>query len=178
MKRWSQMMMCSSQQARLVGQAARNCSPLQRCLGRLSSCSLGSKKQEIRCLMWPSGTPPSTLAKHLRQIRKRPRRSKEDMFREVLHCSSAEKRECKECWEAERQDRKEDQEFKDATERKIKIERAGTTNTYTASLFLCLRERTAQMFSWKAMETTCNATLQHQSQRDSFSKCCLKASLI
>ncbi|CAM5179369.1 unnamed protein product, partial [Eretmochelys imbricata] len=71
--------------------------------------------------MWPSGTPPSTLAKYLRQIRKRPRRSKEDMFREVLHCSSAEKRECKECWEAERQNRKEDQEFKDATERMIKV---------------------------------------------------------
>ncbi|CAM4643014.1 unnamed protein product [Lepidochelys kempii] len=71
--------------------------------------------------MWPSGTPPSTLAKHLRQITKRPRRSKEDMFREVLHCSSAEKRECKECWEAERQNRKEDQEFKDATERMIKV---------------------------------------------------------
>ncbi|CAM4709795.1 unnamed protein product, partial [Caretta caretta] len=71
--------------------------------------------------MWPSGTPPSTLAKHLRQITKRPRRSKEDMFREVLHCSSAEKRECKECWEAERQNRKEDQEFKDAIERMIKV---------------------------------------------------------
>ncbi|XP_074988534.1 uncharacterized protein LOC142073222 isoform X2 [Caretta caretta] len=40
-----------------VEQAARNCSPLWRCLASLGSCSLGNKKQERRCLMWLSGTP-------------------------------------------------------------------------------------------------------------------------
>ncbi|KAM9172798.1 uncharacterized protein ACDP82_020224 [Pangshura tecta] len=34
-----------------------------------------------------------TPAEHLHQIRKRPRHSKEDIFQEVLQCSSAEKRE-------------------------------------------------------------------------------------
>ncbi|CAM2096124.1 unnamed protein product [Caretta caretta] len=65
---------------------------------------------------------PHTPAERLRQIRKCPRRSKEDMFWEVLHFSNAEKREHKECREAKRQDRKENQEFvKDATEWMIKV---------------------------------------------------------
>ncbi|KAG6921419.1 zinc finger protein 26-like, partial [Chelydra serpentina] len=60
---------------------------------------------------------PNMLAEHLRQIRKHPRCSKEDMFQEVQQCSNAEKRECKECWEAKRQDRKENHTFvKDTTE--------------------------------------------------------------
>ncbi|KAM7170655.1 uncharacterized protein RBU57_005282 [Macrochelys suwanniensis] len=66
---------------------------------------------------------PHTWAERLRQIRKHPRWSKEDMFWEVLHFSNAEKRERKE-WreaEAERHDRKENQEFQDATERMIKV---------------------------------------------------------
>ncbi|KAH1178017.1 hypothetical protein KIL84_011719 [Mauremys mutica] len=65
---------------------------------------------------------PHAPAEHLYQIRKLPRQSKEDMFWKVLHFSSAEKRERKECREAKRQDRKENQEFvKDATEWKIKV---------------------------------------------------------
>ncbi|KAH1180230.1 hypothetical protein KIL84_009066, partial [Mauremys mutica] len=50
---------------------------------------------------------PRTPAERLCQIRKRPRRSKEDMFWEVLQFSNAEEREREECWEAEREDRKE-----------------------------------------------------------------------
>ncbi|XP_077668349.1 GPN-loop GTPase 1 isoform X2 [Eretmochelys imbricata] len=48
-----------------------------------------------------SGTP----VERLHQIRKRPRCSKE-MFWEVLQCTNEKKRERKECWEAEWQDRK------------------------------------------------------------------------
>ncbi|XP_044866240.1 uncharacterized protein LOC123366659 [Mauremys mutica] len=63
-----------------------------------------------------------TLAKRLCQIRKCPRRSKDDMFWEVLHFSDAEKRERKDWWKAERQDRKENHEFvKDASEWMIKV---------------------------------------------------------
>ncbi|EMP35857.1 hypothetical protein UY3_06961 [Chelonia mydas] len=65
---------------------------------------------------------PCNPAKRLRQIRKCPRCSKEDMFWEVLHYSNAEKREYQDCWEAKRQDRKENQEFiKDASEWMIKV---------------------------------------------------------
>ncbi|KAG6938520.1 hypothetical protein G0U57_005780, partial [Chelydra serpentina] len=104
-----------------VGQAARNRSALWSCLASLSSCSPVSKKQERRRLMWPSGTP-HIPAECLHQIRKCPRRSKKDMFQEVLHSSKAEKRERKEWREAEREDRKENQEFvKDATEQMIKV---------------------------------------------------------
>ncbi|XP_034613732.1 zinc finger and SCAN domain-containing protein 29-like [Trachemys scripta elegans] len=68
------------------------------------------------------GNAPHSPVERLCQVRKRPRHSKEDMFREVLHCSNAEKRERQEGWEAEWQDRKENQEFvKDATERMIKV---------------------------------------------------------
>ncbi|CAM2118419.1 unnamed protein product [Caretta caretta] len=69
-----------------------------------------------------SRNTPRTPAEHHSQIRKRPRHSKEDMFWEVLQCSNTEKRERKECWEGERQDKKENQAFvKDATEQMIKI---------------------------------------------------------
>ncbi|XP_074801564.1 uncharacterized protein LOC141982910 [Natator depressus] len=65
---------------------------------------------------------PHTPAKCLHQIRGCRKCSKDDMFWEVLHCSNTEKREHKECWEAKRQDRKENQEFvKDATEWVIKV---------------------------------------------------------
>ncbi|EMP30658.1 hypothetical protein UY3_12213 [Chelonia mydas] len=64
---------------------------------------------------------PGTPAEHMSQIRKCPQCSKEDMFWEVLQCSNAEKRERKECWVAKWQDIKENQEFKDATERMIKV---------------------------------------------------------
>ncbi|XP_030395239.1 uncharacterized protein LOC115637784 [Gopherus evgoodei] len=65
---------------------------------------------------------PRTPAERLHQIRKYSRRSKEDMFWEVLQCSNAEKRECKECWEAEWQDRKENHAFvKDTTEQMLKV---------------------------------------------------------
>ncbi|CAM4642537.1 unnamed protein product [Lepidochelys olivacea] len=43
--------MCSSRWGRPVGQAARNFSPLLRCLASLSSCSPASKKQEMRRLI-------------------------------------------------------------------------------------------------------------------------------
>ncbi|EMP36418.1 hypothetical protein UY3_06400 [Chelonia mydas] len=65
---------------------------------------------------------PRTLAESLHQIQKHPRCSKEDKFWEVLQSSNAEKREQKECWEAERQDRKENHVFvRDVTEWMIKI---------------------------------------------------------
>ncbi|EMP34859.1 Zinc finger and SCAN domain-containing protein 20 [Chelonia mydas] len=64
---------------------------------------------------------PRTPAECLCPLRKGPRHSKENMFPEVLQSSNAERRECKECWEAEWQDRKENHEFvKDVTERMIK----------------------------------------------------------
>ncbi|XP_043359818.1 uncharacterized protein LOC122457741 isoform X2 [Dermochelys coriacea] len=65
---------------------------------------------------------PCTSAELLRQMRKGPRCRIDDMFREVMQSSSAEKRKQKQCWEAERQDRKENHAFvKDATERIIKV---------------------------------------------------------
>ncbi|CAM4660929.1 unnamed protein product, partial [Caretta caretta] len=77
--------MCSSRWGRPVGQAARNFSPLLRCLASLSSCSPASKKQEMRRLDVAFRNTTHTLANHLRQIRKRPKHSKEDMFREWLN---------------------------------------------------------------------------------------------
>ncbi|EMP36748.1 hypothetical protein UY3_06069 [Chelonia mydas] len=63
---------------------------------------------------------PHTPAECLCQIKKHP--SKEDMFQEVLEFSNAEKRERREWRDAERQDRKENQEFiEDATFRIIKV---------------------------------------------------------
>ncbi|KAH1180321.1 hypothetical protein KIL84_009157 [Mauremys mutica] len=65
---------------------------------------------------------PDTPVEHLCQRRKCPRRSKEDMFQELLQYSDAEKRERMEWREIERQDRKENEAFiKDATERIIKV---------------------------------------------------------
>ncbi|KAM7167734.1 uncharacterized protein RBU57_006082 [Macrochelys suwanniensis] len=65
---------------------------------------------------------PCTPADRLWQIRKNPRRSKEDMFREVLQCDERQTRERKECWEAKRQDRKENAALaRQATERMIKV---------------------------------------------------------
>ncbi|EMP28692.1 hypothetical protein UY3_14205 [Chelonia mydas] len=50
------------------------------------------------------------------------RRSKEDMFREVLQPDERQTRECKECWEAERQNRKENAAFaRQAAEQMIKV---------------------------------------------------------
>ncbi|EMP34328.1 hypothetical protein UY3_08497 [Chelonia mydas] len=48
-----------------------------------------------------------TPAKRLHQIRKRPRWSKDNVFQEILHFSTAEKKEHKEWKEAERLDRRE-----------------------------------------------------------------------
>ncbi|XP_065446718.1 uncharacterized protein LOC135982682 [Chrysemys picta bellii] len=58
----------------------------------------------------------------LRQIRKKPRLSKEHVFREVLQRDDRQTREQKGCWEAERQDRKESAAFaREVTERMIKV---------------------------------------------------------
>ncbi|EMP38044.1 hypothetical protein UY3_04803 [Chelonia mydas] len=85
-----------------------------------STPEVSSQSQQL--LSSESEAGDDTPAEHLHQIRKRTRRSKEDMFREALQCSNAEKREQKECWEAEWQDRKENQAFvKDATERMNKV---------------------------------------------------------
>ncbi|EMP28109.1 hypothetical protein UY3_14759 [Chelonia mydas] len=63
-----------------------------------------------------------TTADQLRQIKKNPRRNKEDMFWEVLQCDEIQTRERKECWEAKRQDRKENAAFaRQATEQMIKV---------------------------------------------------------
>ncbi|KAM7151398.1 uncharacterized protein RBU57_012058 isoform 2-T4 [Macrochelys suwanniensis] len=65
---------------------------------------------------------PYALWEHLCQIRKSLRRSKEDMFWELLQYSDTEKREHMEWREIERQDRKENEAFvKDTTERMIKV---------------------------------------------------------
>ncbi|CAM2106054.1 unnamed protein product [Caretta caretta] len=63
-----------------------------------------------------------TPADWLQQIRKKPRRSKDNVFREVPLHNERQTRERKECWEAERQDRKENAAFaRQATERMIKV---------------------------------------------------------
>ncbi|EMP33282.1 hypothetical protein UY3_09612 [Chelonia mydas] len=80
-----------------------------------STLELSSQSQQLLSSEQEAGeeTPdvafrntPHIPAERLHQIRKRPRRSKDDMFREVLHFSNAEKRERKAWREVEREDRK------------------------------------------------------------------------
>ncbi|CAM2118645.1 unnamed protein product [Caretta caretta] len=85
---------------------------------------MGSRKQ-MRCQSTAAETlhtTPHTPADQLQQIRKKPRCSKEDMFREVVQHDERQTREHKECWEAESQDRKESAGFaRQVTVRMIKV---------------------------------------------------------
>ncbi|XP_044888778.1 uncharacterized protein LOC123378731 [Mauremys mutica] len=79
---------------------------------------LNRSRKQMRC--WTLRNKPRTPTDRLWQIRKNPRRSKEDMFQEVLQREERQTRERKECWEAERPDRKDNAAFaRQATERMI-----------------------------------------------------------
>ncbi|XP_065439811.1 uncharacterized protein LOC135981402 [Chrysemys picta bellii] len=63
-----------------------------------------------------------SMAEWLRRIRKRPRRTKEDLLRDVMMHSAAKKKELKEWWDSEKRDQKENAAHqKEATERLLNV---------------------------------------------------------